>query len=97
MCVDYKKLNSVTQNDSCQMPRVEELIEQLGNSKYATNLDLTKGYYQVPVHPADCQKTTPFGKFEFQTMLFGLKNAPTTFQRLIDHDIVSQSELEGAP
>ena len=91
MCVDYRKLNSVTQNDSYQMPRVEELIEQLGDSKYTTTLDLTKGYYQVPVDPADCQKTaflTPFGKFEFQTMPFGLKNAPTTFQRLMDNLLV---------
>lgn len=87
LCVDYRKLNAVTQEDIYQMPRVEELIERLGKANFITTLDLTKGYYQVPVSSEDREKTaftTPFGKYRFKTMPFGLKGAPTTFQRLMD-------------
>ena len=69
------------------MPRVEELLEQLGKAEYITTLDLTKGYCQVSVASEDRLKTAfmaPMGKFEFTRMPFGLKGAPTTFQRLMD-------------
>ena len=87
LCVDYRRLNQVTQEDRYPMPRVEELLEQLGSARFITTLDLTKGYYQVSVHPDDREKTAfmcPMGKFQFVRMPFGLKGAPTTFQRLMD-------------
>ena len=46
-CVDYCKLNAVTQGDAYPMPRVDELLDQLGNSQYMTSLDLARGYWQV--------------------------------------------------
>ncbi len=87
LCVDYRRLNQVTQEDRYPMPRVEELLELLGKARFITTLDLTKGYYQVSVHPKDREKTAfmgPMGKFHFTRMPFGLKGAPTTFQRLMD-------------
>ena len=66
LCVDYRKLNAVTLDDIYQMPRVDDIIENLGEASYITTLDLTKGYYQVPVKEADQPKTafvTPLGKF----------------------------------
>ena len=83
LCVDYRSLNLITEDDRYPMPRVDELLEKLGIS----TLDLTKGYYQVPVSQEDQAKTafmTPMGKFQFRRMPFGLKGAPTTFQRLMD-------------
>ncbi|GBL91384.1 Transposon Ty3-I Gag-Pol polyprotein [Araneus ventricosus] len=50
-------------------------------------IDLKSGYHQIKVNPADRDKTTlvcPFGTFRFKSMPFGLQNAPTTFQRLMD-------------
>ena len=87
MCVDYRKLNIVATNDPYSLPNIEELIANIGPSKFISTLDLTKGYYQVPVNPKHCGKTafvTPYGKYEFISMLFGLISAPSTFQRLMD-------------
>ena len=87
VCIDYRKLNSISASDPYQMPRVDEMIDKIGKAKFITTLDLTKGYYQVIVRQNDRDKTaflTPFGKFRFTRMPFGLKGAPTTFQRLMD-------------
>ena len=63
------------------------MIDDIGQASYITALDLTKGYWQVPVAKAS-QKNTAFvstwGKYQFVTMPFGLVNAPSTFQRLMN-------------
>ena len=87
MCVDYRKLNNVTTNNPYPLPNIDELIANIGPSKFISTLDLTKGYYQVPVNPKHCEKmafVTPYGKYEFITMPFGLISTPSTFQRLMD-------------
>ena len=52
VCVDYRKLNSHSKIDPYPMPRISDFIDQLGEAKYITTLDLTKGYWQVPVKKA---------------------------------------------
>ena len=87
MCVDYRQLNKVTVNDPYPLSNIDDLISNLGASKYITTLDITKGYYQVPVHIKDREKTafiTPYGKYKFIIMSFGLISAPSTFQKLMD-------------
>ena len=87
MCVDYRKLNSVTINDPYPLQNIEQLIANLRNSRYITTLDLTKGYLQVPVKRDQIKKTafiTPYGKYEYLTKPFRLVTAPSTFQRLMD-------------
>ncbi|XP_063955624.1 uncharacterized protein LOC135154209 [Lytechinus pictus] len=87
LCVDYRKLNEVTEFDAYPMPNIEEIIDQLGQAKYITTMDLTKGYWQVPLTAAASKKSafiTPFGLYQFQVMPFGMQGAPATFQRLID-------------
>lgn len=69
--IDFRKLNRVTTPDPYPMPRTEELIETLARARYITTLDLTKGYWQVPVAPEAREKTafvTPFGKYQFKRM-----------------------------
>jgi len=68
-------------------PNLADLAANLHGATVFSKLDLRKGYPQVPVHPRDVAMTavvTPFGLFEYLCMLFGLRNAGQTLQRLMD-------------
>ena len=49
LCVDYRKVNAVTLPDSFPLPRMDDIIDDLGTARYVTKLDLLQGYYQVPL------------------------------------------------
>lgn len=86
-CVDYRKVNSVTHKDAYPLPRVDDTLDTLSGSNWFSTIDLKSGYWQVEMAPEDREKTafcTREGLFEFNVMLFGLCNAPATFQRLMD-------------
>ena len=97
-CVDYRALNSITKADTFPLPRIDDLLDQLGESKYFSTLDLAAGYWKIRVHPDSQAKTafiTPQGLFEFQVMPFGLTNAPAVFQRLMQNVITGLNPEEG--
>ena len=86
LCVYYKRVNSLTKPLPFYMPCVDEVLEAVGRSVFILKMDLSKGYYQVPMDPADIEKTAfvcSQGKFEFLWMPFGLMNTPSVFQTLM--------------
>lgn len=81
------------------MPWVDEIIDCVAGAPYISTLDLTKGYWQVPVAQEDREKTaftTPYGLFQFRRMPFGLQGAPATFQRMVVRLLDGLSEFSGA-
>ena len=99
ICVDYRRLNSVTDMDAYPLPRIEDILDSIGRAKFITTLYLAKGYWQVPVSPGDRAKTafvSPLGLYQFTTMPFGLCGAPSTFQRLMDDVLRGQQSFARA-
>ena len=84
VCIDYRKLNSVTWKDHFPLPFMDQMLERLAGHAYYCFLDGYSGYNQILIAPEDQEKTTftcPFGTFAYRRMPFGLCNAPATFQR----------------
>ena len=68
------------------IPNMDKMIEKVAAPKYITTLDLTNGYWQVPLEKATIEKfafITSRGLYEFLVMPFGMKTAPATFQRMM--------------
>ena len=87
ICVDYRAINACTLPDPYLMPLIEEILDTLASARFISKIDLNKGFHQIPVKPEDAEKTaffTPWGKFQFVVMPFGVRNGPATFQRLMD-------------
>ena len=97
-CVDYCELNGVTKRDTFPLPRVDDLLEQLGETYYFSTLDLAAGYWQIKAHP-DSQAKRAFvthqGLHEFKVMPFELTNAPSAFQRLMQQVLMGLNPESG--
>ena len=96
ICIDYRAVNSNTQPDPYQMPLIDDILEALACAKFISKVDLNKGFHQIPVEPSHYQKTafcTPWGKYEFRVMPFGVRNGPSVFQRLMDRVLHRDGDL----
>lgn len=94
-CTDYRRVNVLTRPDSYPLPRMEDCEDQVGSAKFVSKFDLLKGYWQVPLTTRAQEISsfiTPFGLYSYSVMSFGLRNAPATFQRLLNRVTVG---LEG--
>lgn len=86
-CTDFRKVNAVTVPDSYPLPRMEDCIDNIGSARFVTKLDLLKGYWQVPLTPRASTISafvTPDDFLQYNVLAFGMRNAPATFQRLVN-------------
>ncbi|GJV82721.1 reverse transcriptase domain-containing protein [Tanacetum coccineum] len=97
VCIDYRKLNEVTQKDHFPLPFMDKMLERLAGNEFYCFLDGFLGYFQIPIDPQDQEKTTftcLYGTFAYRRMPFGLCNALSTFQRCmmaIFHDMIEKT------
>ena len=85
--VDFRGLNTKTKTDVYPLPRIDDTLAVLGKAKYFTTLDLQSGYWQLTMTPEDSEKTafqSQHGLWEWIRMPMGLKNAGSSFQRMMD-------------
>ncbi|XP_064482548.1 uncharacterized protein K02A2.6-like [Ornithodoros turicata] len=95
ICVDYTPLNKFVERELHPMPVTDHVIAQIGVSKYFSKLDANSGYWQFQLTEESQLLTTfitPFGRFKFTRLPFGISSAPEFFQKKMAHIV---SGLDG--
>ncbi|UME39644.1 reverse transcriptase [Pueraria virus A] len=91
MVINYKKVNAATKGDGYLLPNKEQLLQRIGGKKWFSSFDCKSGFWQVRLHP-DSQELTAFtcpqGHYQWKVMPFGLKQAPSIFQRCMDESFL---------
>ena len=87
LCVDYREVDKATKKDCYPVPPIDVTLQNLQDKRWFSSLDLASGYWQVPL-TEKAKEISAFtmtaGQFEFNVLPFGLTNAPSAFQRLMD-------------
>ena len=87
MCIDYRALNATTIKNAYPLPRIDDLLDKIQGAKFFSSLDLLSGYHQLALRDSDVPKTafkTHVGLFEYKVLCFGLTNAPSVFQAIMN-------------
>jgi hypothetical protein len=84
ICVDLTKLNTSVKRERHPLPPVEQVLAQLAEGKVFSKLDANSGFWQVPLSPESSRLTTfitPFGRYCFCRLPFGISSASEHYQR----------------
>ena len=95
LVIDYCTFNKVTRKFTWPIPKVEDIFSKLNGAKYFSTLDLWAGYHHIPLDKPSIPKTafnSPFGKYEYVKVPFGLAQAPAYFQELMT-DILKEFDF----
>ena len=87
ICTDYIKLNESIKRERLMLPAVEHTLAQLQGAKVFSKLDANNGFWQVPLAKESSLLTTfitPFGRFAYNRLPFGITSAPEFFQKKKD-------------
>lgn len=88
LCIDYRQLNAVTRKRAHPIPPIDSMLDNMKNARYITKVDMSLAFHQVQVDPDSCDYTAfsvpGRGQFRYKRMSFGLTNAPTTYQDMME-------------
>ena len=86
ICGDYRRVNAVTRVDAEPMSDPQAIFATLANSRIFSKIDLTKGFFQVPLTEQSKQVTafsTPGGLYQYKSLPFGMTNSPAAFNKVM--------------
>ncbi len=86
ICLDPRDLNTAVRREHYQLPTVEKITCRLSKAKYFTVLDASSGFWQLKLDEASsrlCTFNTPFGRYRFLRLAFGMNSAPEMFHRTV--------------
>ncbi|XP_043474358.1 uncharacterized protein LOC122506310 [Leptopilina heterotoma] len=95
--IDFRALNEKTIGDCYPLPNITAILDTIGGAQYFSVFDLASGFHQIELDPNDRSKTafsTTHGHYEYIRMPMGLKNSPSTFQRLMDQVLTGLQGVE---
>lgn len=90
ICLDPKYLNESIKREHYQIPTREEIISEMSGARYFTKLDASQGFWQVKLEERStkyCTFNTPFGRYCFPRLPFGIKLAPEIFHTAMEQII----------
>ena len=93
VCIDFTNLNKACPKDPFPMPKIDQLVDATIGHPWMSFLDAFQGYHQIPLALNDQEKTafiTPIENYHYKVMPFGLKNAGSTYQRMMTRMFESQ-------
>jgi transposase InsO family protein len=86
-CIDYRKLNALTQKDRYPLPLIDETLSRISKAKIFTKLDIRQAFHRIRVDPDSEDFTTfrtRYGSYKCKVLPFGLTNGPATYQRYMN-------------
>ncbi len=83
---DFRKLNACIVRKPFPLPKISDILLKLSGFKYATAIDLSMGYYHIPIDEESqklCSTVLPWGKYQYKRLPMGMANAPDIFQKVM--------------